>query len=65
MNVFTPSSIQAYDVSSDPTIIGNHMCPSSWAMTRCVRCSLPKSRTKTIIGYSMPPTSPSVDVICG
>jgi len=32
-NWVKPSSIQAKRFSSEPTIIGNHMCPISWSTT--------------------------------
>src|ERR1043165_3934311 len=63
----SPSSIQAYRRSSEPTCIGNHMCPNSWTITDW-RDSVSRGPPMQVnIGYSMPvhDTGPSIAVICG
>jgi hypothetical protein len=62
-----PSSIHVHLRSSEATIIGNQLCPTSWMVTEMrARASpgetLPSGRgrapQKAIIGYSIPKTGP-------
>ena len=65
MNVLNPSSIQAWRRSSEPTIMGNQLWPSSWSTTP----NRPKWRLRTdekwIIGYSMPPMWEATEIATG
>ncbi len=66
-NWVRPSSIQAKRFSSEPTIIGNHMCPISWVVTSYMPSVSHCPPMQVIIGYSMPPheLGPSTAVMCG
>src|SRR5207247_4261760 len=65
MKLLKPSSIQAYNRSLEPTIIGNHSWPSSWVVTPNRLRSPARCPQKTIIGYSMPPTGPPMLMAVG
>src|ERR1700712_1702286 len=59
MKVLIPSSIQGSRRSSEPTIIGNHECPISWAEMKNRVLALSSMPSKTMPGYSMPVAGPA------
>src|ERR1700744_1645713 len=65
IKVLKPSSIQPYNRSFEPTIIGNQVWPNSWSFTpqRLAFCALYPQNT--IPGYSIPPTIPATAVAAG
>ena len=65
MKVLNPSSIQAYNRSFDPTIMGNHSWPSSCVVTPNRARSPARCPQNTIIGYSIPPTGPATLIAVG
>src|SRR5579871_3037325 len=59
IKVLNPSSIHAYFLSLDPTIIGNHVWPNSWLVTPYRSNFEAFAEQNTMPGYSMPPTIPA------
>jgi len=62
MKVLKPSSIHGYSLSFEPTIIGNHSCPNSCAITHCWSSRMGLLGVKVSIGYSIPSMGPSTVV---
>src|SRR5262245_61198292 len=62
-----PSSCHAKRRSSEPTCIGNHMCPVSWTWTEYNDKVSRGPPMHVSMGYSMPEhdVGPSSAVICG
>ena len=65
MNVLNPSSIHAYSLSFEPTIMGNHSWPNSCVVRLNRRRPPVRSPQNTSIGYSIPPTGPATLIAVG
>src|SRR3954462_9579003 len=65
MKVLIPSSIQASHRSSEPTIIGNQLCPISCAEMKNRVLALSVIPSKTMPGYSIPVAGPATLIAFG
>src|SRR6266851_1462810 len=65
MKVLKPSSIKAFLLSFEPTIIGNQSCPISCAVTQKRKLPLSGMPSNTIPGYSIPVENPATLIAAG